>query len=217
MPRLRQVPRSPDNPRIVTVMYDMLFGPDRDPVSREDLERLPDIGPVMSQRILDFRKSNGGFDTIDELLEVRGIGANRLTSLKPWVTIAGGSRTAEPRATPATAKATPVRTAFAIAAKTPRPVATQVDVPSTPVPTPTKVAMASTLPKPAITPDGRVNINVAGVDDLLTLPRMTKEIAQEIVEHRTKNGPFRDPHAIVDVPSIGEAAYARMRDKLAAE
>src|SRR3954469_38838 len=33
MPRLRQVPRSADNPRIVTVMYDMLFGPDRDPVA----------------------------------------------------------------------------------------------------------------------------------------------------------------------------------------
>ena len=33
MPRLRQVPRSDDNPRIVTVMYDMLFGPDRDPVA----------------------------------------------------------------------------------------------------------------------------------------------------------------------------------------
>ena len=34
MPRLRQVPRSDDNPRIVTVMYDMLFGPDRDPVAQ---------------------------------------------------------------------------------------------------------------------------------------------------------------------------------------
>ncbi|MGZ4730333.1 MAG: carboxymuconolactone decarboxylase family protein [Acidimicrobiales bacterium] len=33
MPRLRQVPRSADNPRIVTVMYDLLFGPDRDPVA----------------------------------------------------------------------------------------------------------------------------------------------------------------------------------------
>ena len=77
--------------------------------------------------------------------------------------------------------------------------------------------MASTSPKPAITPDGRVNINVASIDDLLTLPRMTKEIAQEIVEYRAKNGPFANAHAIVDVPSIGEAAYARMRDKLAAE
>ena len=32
MPRLRQVHRADDNPPIVTVMYDLLFGPDRDPV-----------------------------------------------------------------------------------------------------------------------------------------------------------------------------------------
>ncbi len=33
MPRLRQVPRDESNAPIVTVMYDMLFGPDRDPVA----------------------------------------------------------------------------------------------------------------------------------------------------------------------------------------
>ena len=33
MPRLDQVPRGDDNAPIVTLMYDMLFGPDRDPVS----------------------------------------------------------------------------------------------------------------------------------------------------------------------------------------
>jgi alkylhydroperoxidase family enzyme len=33
MPRLRQVPRADDNARIVSVMYDLVFGPGRDPVS----------------------------------------------------------------------------------------------------------------------------------------------------------------------------------------
>ena len=33
MPRLRQVPRDESNAPIVTVMYDLLFGPDRDPVA----------------------------------------------------------------------------------------------------------------------------------------------------------------------------------------
>jgi alkylhydroperoxidase family enzyme len=33
MPRLRQVPRDPSNAPIVTMMYDLLFGPDRDPVA----------------------------------------------------------------------------------------------------------------------------------------------------------------------------------------
>jgi alkylhydroperoxidase family enzyme len=33
MPRLRQVPRDESNAPIVTIMYDLLFGPDRDPVA----------------------------------------------------------------------------------------------------------------------------------------------------------------------------------------
>ena len=33
MPRLRQVPRAQDNAPIVSLMYDLLFGPGRDPVS----------------------------------------------------------------------------------------------------------------------------------------------------------------------------------------
>jgi alkylhydroperoxidase family enzyme len=33
MPRLGQVPRDPSNAPIVTLMYDLLFGPDRDPVA----------------------------------------------------------------------------------------------------------------------------------------------------------------------------------------
>lgn len=33
MPRLRQVPRDDSNAPIVTIMYDLLFGPDRDPVA----------------------------------------------------------------------------------------------------------------------------------------------------------------------------------------
>lgn len=38
MPRLRQVPRAEDNAPIVTMMYDYLFGPDRDPVASPGTE-----------------------------------------------------------------------------------------------------------------------------------------------------------------------------------
>jgi competence protein ComEA len=53
----------------------------------EDLESLPGIGEVLAQRILEFRESNGPFTSVDELLEVSGIGEARLEDIRDEVTV----------------------------------------------------------------------------------------------------------------------------------
>ncbi|MBI4643294.1 MAG: helix-hairpin-helix domain-containing protein [Deltaproteobacteria bacterium] len=52
-----------------------------------DLEALPGIGPVLAQRILDFRQQHGPFKTIDDLEQVSGIGPQKLARIKPYVFI----------------------------------------------------------------------------------------------------------------------------------
>lgn len=49
------------------------------------LDALPGVGPVLAQRILDFRTQNGPFTTIDQLQEVPGVGPKKFDSLKPHV------------------------------------------------------------------------------------------------------------------------------------
>ncbi|KAA1417734.1 ComEA family DNA-binding protein [Nocardioides humilatus] len=52
-----------------------------------ELETLPDVGPVTAQSIVTWRDTNGGFTSIDELLEVDGIGEVTLDKLTPYITV----------------------------------------------------------------------------------------------------------------------------------
>ncbi|MEV8307838.1 ComEA family DNA-binding protein [Streptomyces flavidovirens] len=51
----------------------------------EQLETLPGVGPVLAQHIIDYRTEHGGFRSVDELREVKGIGDRRFADLQPLV------------------------------------------------------------------------------------------------------------------------------------
>ena len=50
--------------------------------SAKEFEALDGIGPVLASRIVSFRKANGPFASIDDLLKVPGIGAGTLSKFK---------------------------------------------------------------------------------------------------------------------------------------
>jgi competence protein ComEA len=53
----------------------------------DQLESLPGIGEVLGQRILDYRQAHGPFHSVDDLLNVSGIGPSHLADLKDLVTV----------------------------------------------------------------------------------------------------------------------------------
>ena len=57
--------------------------------TKEELDGLPGIGPVKAQAIVDHRKAHGAFKTIEDLKDVKGIGARRFEKLKPDLAVSG--------------------------------------------------------------------------------------------------------------------------------
>jgi competence protein ComEA len=53
----------------------------------DELRTLPGVGPVLAQRMVEWRKAHGRYRTVDDLQEVKGIGKKRLEQLRPLVTV----------------------------------------------------------------------------------------------------------------------------------
>ena len=51
------------------------------------LETVPGIGPVTAAAILQYREQSGPFASVNELIEVSGIGPATLESIRPYVTV----------------------------------------------------------------------------------------------------------------------------------
>jgi len=60
---------------------------DLNTATADELDTLPGVGPVTAQSILEWREQNGGFTSVQELLEVNGIGPATLAKLAPHVTV----------------------------------------------------------------------------------------------------------------------------------
>lgn len=55
--------------------------------TRAELETLPGIGEVISQRIVDYREENGPFETVEEIMLVSGIGEKKFEAIRSMITV----------------------------------------------------------------------------------------------------------------------------------
>ncbi len=63
----------------------------------------------------------------------------------------------------------------------------------------------------------RININTASIKELEELPGIGKGLAERIVDHREKYGPFRRPEHLIIVRGISDKRFRGLRDLITAE
>jgi competence protein ComEA len=54
---------------------------------RAELLQLPGVGPVLVERIEEHRRQHGNFRSVDDLMQVQGIGPATLARVRPWVCV----------------------------------------------------------------------------------------------------------------------------------
>lgn len=189
--------------------------------SAEVLEALPGIGPSKARLIVATREQRGGFRSVEELDQIPGVGPALMAQIRGLVTVsapppstfATGGQSASPAAAAAAGPGMVPLSGQVEAISSPRTAqplpAAQVALPlASPVPLPglSQPHAAPTAPGAGPPPAFRtVNINTASAEELASLSRIGPKLAERIVEHRQRYGPFRSPEALEAVKGIGPA------------
>lgn len=55
--------------------------------SKDELTELTGVGPKIAERIIEYRKTHGGFSSKEEILNVKGIGEKIFEKFKDYITV----------------------------------------------------------------------------------------------------------------------------------
>lgn len=144
---------------------------------------LPGIGEAKAAAIIEYRNSIGGFSSVDQLLDISGIGEATYEKLLPMVTVGNASA-------PSAGAGTGV----------------EVEAPAEEVP----AGEAAGAESPVVSSGSVIDINTASEELLCELPGIGPAKAKAIIDYRNSIGGFSSVEQLLDVSGIGPATYEKI-------
>lgn len=158
---------------------------DLNAATAEELETLPGVGAILAERIVSYREAVGGFQMLEELQQVNGIGSGIYFQIAPYLFIIGELQTISPESE--------------------LPEATDAAAPE---------LEPETAPESASASIPRLDINIATAEDFQKLPNVTQEQAEAIVRLRTQIQYFQNIYELLYADGMTDRLFLSIRDYL---
>jgi len=172
-------------PAVLEPGYAYQYRIDLNRADRAELLQLPGIGEQLASRIDQFRRDYGAFQSVDELLKVKGIGPATMARLRDWVIV---DQEEIDTAVPARGQKSVV------------PLAKK----------PTRGAEVKTGTKKTVSINEPINLNEAGLEELQKLPGIGPKTAQKIIEAREKI-PLKSVEDLLRIRGIGAKTLEKIK------
>ena len=155
---------------------------------KEELTKLKGIGEYLANEIISYRDENGGFNNIEEIMNVNGIGEKIFAEIAEFIYVENPVYPADEEISEE------------IVPDEPEPETVCEDIPQE-----TEITLESCIP---------ININTADREILMLLPNVTEETADEIIELRNSLGGFSHVYELIYLKSLSQNQVAEITEYL---
>jgi competence protein ComEA len=156
---------------------------------RVELLQIPGVGEGLAERIIAYRRQHGGFDRVDQLTRVSGVGPATLQKLRPWLYVEAAQRHIEDEPEEANV---PVRMALG------------------PPPSEKAISARGGTSKKSASLDQPIDLNSATPEELQRLPGIGPKLSQRILDER-KRSRFKSVDDLRRVSGIGPKTLEKLR------
>ena len=146
----------------------------------EELMKLNGIGEVTANEIINYREQNGGFSNIEEIMDVYGIGEVKFDNIRDYIYVQN-------------------------------PVYYIEEEPEEiPEPEPEIFQEEETVPEITLDDIAPININTAGIEELILLPNVDEQIAQDIITLREQIHNFSHVYELLYVEKLTQKQVSEL-------